>query len=112
MTLWKSSVFTVACLSGSYRFSEFRDSNTVGQGVAVLGVVHQNARQEHGAQVVSVQNIHGQSRGGSLPVGGVWSAVLQDEEALSISSFKLPDDLLICAQYSDALLELKPVKEF
>lgn len=38
--------------------SEFRDSNTVGEGVAVAGVVHQNTRQEHGAQVVSVQNVH------------------------------------------------------
>lgn len=40
MTLWNSSVFTLACLPGSYRFSEFRDSSTVGEGVAVTSVVH------------------------------------------------------------------------
>lgn len=61
MTLWNSSMF--ACLPGSYRLSEFGDSNTVGEGVAVTGVVHQNARQEHGAQVVSVKNVHSQSCG-------------------------------------------------
>lgn len=40
MTLWNSSVFTLACLPGSYRFSEFRDSSMVGEGVAVTSVVH------------------------------------------------------------------------
>lgn len=90
-------MFTLACLLGSYRLSEFRDSNTVGEGVAVAGVVHQNTRQEHGAQVVPVQNIHGQSGGGCPSVGGVRSAVLEDEQMLSISAFQLPEDLLLCA---------------
>lgn len=88
-TLWNSGVLTVACLPGSYRFSEFRDGNTVGEGVAVTGVVHQNARQEHGAQVVSVQDVHGQSGGGSSSVRRVRSAVLGDVEMLLISTFKL-----------------------
>lgn len=80
MTLWNSSVFTLACLPGSYRFSEFRDGNAVSEGVAVAGVVHQNARQEHGAQVVSVEDVHGQSRGGRASVWGIRSAVLEDEQ--------------------------------
>lgn len=97
MTLWSSSVFTLACLTGSYRFSEFRNSNTVGEGVAVTGVVHQNTRQEHGAQVVSVQNVHSQSRGSRSSVWWVRSAVLHDEQKLSISTVKLPHNLLLCA---------------
>lgn len=52
-----STVFLLACLPRSYRFSEFRDGNAVGEGVAVAGVVHQNTRQEHGTQVVSIQNV-------------------------------------------------------
>lgn len=93
MTLWNSGVFACACLPGSYRFSEFRDSNVVGEGVAVACVVHQNTRQEHGAQVVSIQHIHGQSGCGCSPVGGVRSAVLEDGQMLSISALKkVPHD--------------------
>lgn len=89
-----TAVCSVACLPGSYRFSEFRDGNTVGEGVAVTGVVHQNARQEHGAQVVSVQDVHGQSGGGSSSVRRVRSAVLGDVEMLLISTFKLHRQLV------------------
>lgn len=52
-----------ACRPDSYRLSEFRDGNTVGEGVAVAGVVHQNTRQEHGAQIVPVQDVHGEGGG-------------------------------------------------
>lgn len=79
MTLWNSSMFALACLPHSYRFSEFRDCNAVGDGVAVVGVVNQNTRQKHGAQVVPVQNIHGQSRGSCSSVGREWSAVLENK---------------------------------
>ena len=59
----------------------------VGDGVAVPGIVHQNAREEHGAQVVSVQDVHGQCRGHCPPAGGVKGAVLEDKHMLSISTF-------------------------
>lgn len=83
-------MFTLAGLPPSYRFSEFRNSNTVGEGVAVTGVVNQNTRQEHGAEVVSIQNVHSQSGSSSSSVGGVWSTVLEDEQMFSISSFFYP----------------------
>lgn len=75
-------MFALACLPGSYRFSEFRDSDTIGDGVAVAGVVHQNTWQEHGAQVIAVQNVHSQSCGRCSSVGRVWSTVLKDEHML------------------------------
>lgn len=94
MTSWNSSVFTLAYLP--YRFSEFRDSNTVGEGVAVTGVVHQNTRQEHGAEVVSIQDVHSQSRCSRSSVGGVWSTVLEDEQMLSISTFSRSRFVALC----------------
>lgn len=97
MTLWSSSVFTLSCLPGSYRFSEFRDGNTISEGVAVAGVVHQNARQEHGAQVVPVQNVHSQSCSSCSSVRRVRSSVLEDEQMISIQTFHLPGELLRCA---------------
>ena len=97
MTLRNSSVFTLACLPGSYRFSEFRDGDAVSEGVAVAGVVHQNARQEHGAQVVTVEDVHGQSRGGRASVWGVRSAVLEDGQMLFNFNIQFTGDLLLCA---------------
>lgn len=76
-------VFVRAPLQASaYWFSEFRNSNAVGEWVAVASVVHQHARQEHGAEVVAVQDIHRQSGGGRPPVGRVWSAVLQEQQCV------------------------------
>lgn len=74
----KQSVQTQAHLLCSYRFSEFRDSDAVGEGVAVAGVVHQHTRQEHRAEVVPVQDVHGQGGGRRSSVGRVRSAVLED----------------------------------
>lgn len=67
----------------AYGFSEFRNSNAVGDWVAVAGVVHQHARQEHGSEVVAVQDVHRQSGGGRPPVGRVGSAVLQEQKRVS-----------------------------
>lgn len=80
VTLWSSSVFTPAWRPPSYRFSEFRDGSAVGEGVAVTRVVHQHTRQEHGAQVVSIQNVHGQGGCRGSPVGWIRSTVLEEEE--------------------------------
>lgn len=80
VTLWSSSVFTPAWRPPSYRFSEFRDGSAIGEGVAVTRVVHQHTRQEHGAQVVSIQNVHGQGGCRGSPVGWIRSSVLEEEE--------------------------------
>lgn len=89
-----------AFLPPPYRFSEFRDSNTVGEGIAVTSVVHQNTRKEHWTQVIPIQNVHSQSCCSSSSVGGVWSAVLEDDQMASVSVFKLRDNLCIGATHS------------
>lgn len=66
------------CLPASYRWCDFRDGDAVGDWVAVIRVVDQNARQEHGAQVVSVQDVQGESGGSRASVRRVRSSVLQD----------------------------------
>lgn len=79
------------CVCGSpvpsYRVSEFWNSDAVGDGVAVASVVHQHAREEHGAEVVAVKDVHCQGGGGRPPVGWVRSAVLQEKSQDSFFFF-------------------------
>lgn len=110
MTLWNCSVFTPVCPACSYRFGEFRDGDSIGDGVAVSGVVHKNTRQEHGSQVVSVKNIQGQSGGGCASVGGVWSAVLEDEKKSSISVLNSHREFVANVQWDCTLSRLESIE--
>lgn len=66
---WETGFFT-------YRVSQFQNASVVGEGLAVVCVVHQTARQEHGPKVVTVQHVHCQSGSGCPPVPWIWSTVL------------------------------------
>lgn len=100
----------------SYRLSEFGDGDAVGEGVAVAGVVNQDARQEHGAQVVPVQDIHGQGGSGRSSVGSVWSAVLEADTQKLWNSISIYSLFLFCwmtllsTRYNDLLFSSKPME--
>lgn len=60
-----------------YRLRQLQHVGLVGEGAAVAGVAHQRARQEHGPQIVAVQDVHGQRGGGRAPLAGVGRSVLR-----------------------------------
>ena len=66
------------CLQVPHRVGELRNGRAIGEGVAVAGVVDQDAGQEHGPQVVPVQDVHRQRGGGRPSVGVIRSAVLRN----------------------------------
>ena len=61
----------------AHRVGDLGDGGAVGEGVAVLCVVDEHAGQEHGPQVVTVQDVHRQRGGRRQSVGEVRRAVLQ-----------------------------------
>lgn len=60
----------------AHRLGQFQNIGPVRDWTAVAGVPHQGAGQEHGAQVVSIQNIHRQSGGGRAPLTRVGGSIL------------------------------------
>lgn len=79
----------------AHRLGQLQNVGPVRDWTAVAGVPHQGAGQEHGAQVVPVQNIHRQSGGGRAPLTGVGGPVLitglqrggETEEAFHLTFF-------------------------
>lgn len=60
----------------AYRVGQLQDVGSVRYGATVAGVPHQGAGQEHGAEVIAVQDVHGERGGGRAPLTRVRGPVL------------------------------------
>lgn len=61
----------------AYRVGQFQNVGSVRYGATVAGVPHQGAGQEHGAEVIAVQNVHSERGRGCAPLTRVRGPVLR-----------------------------------
>lgn len=71
-----TALYTHAGVVWTYRVRQFQNVGSVRYGATVAGVPHQGAGQEHGAEVIAVQNVHGERGGGRAALARVRGPVL------------------------------------